>query len=380
MGRHAPPRPPRWDIALAGGITVLAVGEVVFNPAMAPWPAALVCGVGMAATVAYRRIAPLAAAVVATLLGILVVAAGVPLDEPIVELLVVVVLAYSLASYAPPRHAVAGLVTLACGGVLQTVVSGEELGNFLFGFIFFAAMGLMGNQVRRRTARAVGLERQAMLAAQELDESDRRSRADERLRIAREVHDVVSHSISVMVVQAGAAEQVAPTDPERSVEAMRTIQRTGREAMAEMSRMLGVLRGGGEDLGLAPQPGIRDLPALLDTGRTVGLDVALEVGGEPRTMAAGVELAVYRIVQEALTNTLKHSGPVHVTVRLIYTATDLEVTVVDDGTGGLADELSGGHGLVGLSERVALYTGSLTAGASPGGGYGLRATFPLVDP
>jgi signal transduction histidine kinase len=202
---------------------------------------------------------------------------------------------------------------------------------------------------------------------------------EERARIARELHDVIAHSLSVMIVQAGAGEQVAKRSPERVVEPLRSIQETGRQALSEMSRLLGMLREGGEELGLAPQPGVGDLEALVEQTREAGLGVELVVEGARRSLPPGLDLSAYRIVQEALTNARKHAGDARAEVRLCYRADTLEIEVLDDGPGS-GNGVGGGHGLIGMRERVAVFGGSLETGPRPGGGFAVRAVLPLEAP
>lgn len=236
-----------------------------------------------------------------------------------------------------------------------------------------AVVWLRGDAVRSGLVEA---ERQRELRA-------RQAVADERTRIARELHDVVSQALGVIVMQAGGAGSV-PVLEERDAKAvLATIEQTGRQAFAEMRRLVGVLRDGGEAAALAPQPTVGEIPALLARLAGAGLDVDLEMKGTRREAPAGVELSAYRIVQEALTNTLKHSGAGHATVRLSWSKDHLEVEVSDDGpVAGAAVPPpvradSGGKGLVGMRERVMLFGGELEAGPSPNGGYRVAARLPL---
>jgi signal transduction histidine kinase len=204
----------------------------------------------------------------------------------------------------------------------------------------------------------------------------------ERTRIPRELHDVVAHSVSVMVVQAGAARRVLDKDPDRASEAMASIESTGRQSLNELRRLLGMLRqADGAATGRVPQPSIDDVDALLAQTREAGLPVTIEIEGEPRPLAPGVDLSAYRIVQEALTNTIKHAGPAEATVRLCYGADTLELVISDDGRGADCEEAertgAAGHGLVGMRERVSLFGGDLQVGNRPGGGFTVRATLPL---
>jgi signal transduction histidine kinase len=237
-----------------------------------------------------------------------------------------------------------------------------------------------GKLVRERQQRALLAEDRAELAEREREERAKLAVADERARIARELHDVVAHNVSVMVVQAGAGRRMLELDPERSRTAFQSIEDTGRQALVEMRRLLGVLRKDDEQLALAPQPSLEHVAALLEQVREAGMPVTLRIEGEPRALPPGVDLSAYRIVQEALTNALKHAGPASGQVVLRYGDEDLEIEISDDGRGKNGSQpalVSGGNGLVGMRERVSLYGGDLRAGALSSGGYSLKARLPL---
>jgi signal transduction histidine kinase len=242
---------------------------------------------------------------------------------------------------------------------------------------------MAGEAVRTRRAHARALEERAALLERERDEKARRAVEAERQRIARELHDVIAHNVSVMVVQAGAGRRIAEERPQETVELLRSIEATGRQALGEMRRLLGVLRQERVSEGeREPQPGMDGLARLLDQVRDAGLPVELAVEGRPRRLAPGVDLSAYRIVQEALTNTLKHAGPAAAQVRVCYTDDVLEIRVKDDGRGSSLESGNGrspGQGLVGMRERVALFGGELKAGPKTGGGYEVVATLP-IDP
>jgi signal transduction histidine kinase len=236
-----------------------------------------------------------------------------------------------------------------------------------------AVVWLRGDAVRSGLVEA---ERQRELRA-------RQAVADERTRIARELHDVVSQALGVIVMQAGGAGSVPVLEEPDAKAVLATIEQTGRQAFAEMRRLVSVLRDDDEAAALAPQPTVGEIPALVARLASAGLDVDLEIEGTRREAPAGVELSAYRIVQEALTNTLKHSGAGHATVRLTWSQDHLEVEVIDDGpVAGAAVPPpvradSGGKGLVGMRERVMLFGGVLEAGPSPHGGYRVAARLPL---
>jgi len=218
--------------------------------------------------------------------------------------------------------------------------------------------------------------RAAEARAERLEVDRREAIAEERTRIARELHDVLAHSVSVMTVQAGAAEEMLRVDPARALEPVRAVQETGRQALVEMKRLVGMLREGDDaDVGvLPPQPGFADVERLVDQVREAGLAVDLRIEGTPRPLPIGVDLSAYRVVQEALTNSLKHGGR-RATVTLRFEPDELAIAVDDEGAGTI--DLGGGHGLVGMRERVGIFGGSFDAGPRDGGGYAVRALLPL---
>jgi signal transduction histidine kinase len=215
-------------------------------------------------------------------------------------------------------------------------------------------------------------------AQEAVERASRDGVTEERTRIARELHDVVAHSIGVMVVQAGAARLVVGKDPEGAAAAMTQIEETGRAGLAEMRRLLGILENDDQAAPLVPQPGLEQLDELLETMRTTGLPVETTVEGTPRALPPGVDLTAYRIVQEALTNALKHGGRAYTQVLLRYEDDRLDIEIADDGPGPPPDGTkTPGLGLIGMRERVALFGGSFETGARPGGGFAVRARIPL---
>jgi signal transduction histidine kinase len=218
--------------------------------------------------------------------------------------------------------------------------------------------------MRELEARAERLER-------EREENVRRAAAEEQARIARELHDVLAHNVSVMVVQAAAADDVFESQPDRAREALRAIERTGRAALTELRRLLGAVR----TTELAPQPGLAGLDVLVEGVRAAGLSVTLQVEGELDDLPAGLDLSAYRIVQEALTNTMKHAGASVAEVRVRRTPDGVELEVVDDGAGPVGN--GHGRGLIGMRERASLVGGEVEAGPQPGGGFRVKATLPL---
>lgn len=282
---------------------------------------------------------------------------GVSLHRPNYPFLTALVALYSLGAYAPLRPALIGLAVALAGIAVNVGLEPEGSYNeFIATFIVVAGGWLVGRAMRGRVRT---FERRTSELERVRDAERQAAVAEERGRIARELHDLIAHSLSLMVVQAGAAEEVAKRQPERAIEPLRQIQETGRQALAEMSRLLGILRGG-EEIGLAPPPGLEALEALLDETRRTGLPIALAVEGSRRPLPPGPDLTAYRILQEALTNARKHAGPAHARVALRYRDDALEIEVMDDGPG-TSNGFRGGHGLIGMRERVAVFGGHGTA-------------------
>jgi signal transduction histidine kinase len=297
------------------------------------------------------------------------------------------VLCYSAAAHLPrgPALRAGALALMGTAVALWASPSPLHFVDYLAGMATFCAAWVLGDNLRTRRAYVEVLEVRTEQAERRRRESSRQAVADERARIARELHDVVAHSMSVMVVQAGAARRVLRTRPEVSEESLRSIESTGRQALDEMRRLLGVLRSDevtGTEAGLLPQPTLDDVDDLVIQCQEAGLPVQLAVKGERRPLPAGVELSAFRVVQEALTNSLKHAGRARAQVVIRWHDHALEISVADDGRGasaGLSGD-GGGHGLVGMEERTELYGGQLRAGPRPGGGFEVRASFPLASP
>lgn len=266
---------------------------------------------------------------------------------------------------------------------------GSALGNAakaIFLTVPFALAWVLGDSIRTRRAYFAQLEERASRLEKEREAQAKVAVAAERARIARELHDVVAHNVSVMVVQADGAAYVLDTAPDQAKKALETISSTGRQALAEMRRLLGVLRTGEhQEVGeYVPQPDVEQIDDLVEQCRTSGLPVDFKVEGTPRPLPSGVELTAYRIVQEALTNTRKHGGPnAGASVRLVYFDDGLGLLVEDDGKGAPHElyEEGGtdgqGHGLIGMRERVGMVGGTLDAGPRPGGGFRISALLPL---
>jgi signal transduction histidine kinase len=339
----------------------------------------LVCLIVMSLTL--RRRMPVAVLAFVLAGSLTLTAFGyVPMLGPAVAYLIAI---YSVASH---RGLATSLPVGAFGLILYVVsmaLDGYWFWQAVSNAVLLVGVWWIGRSLRLRRAYLNELEARARRLERAREADSRAARAEERSRIARELHDVVAHHVSVMTVQAGAARRILHRDPEAVQDALSTIEQMGRTALGEMRRLVGVLRTEAEPARseLSPQPGVHDVSGLVDQLRETGLQVQLWVEGESRSLSPGVDLAAFRLVQEALTNTLKHAGPqARAWVRIQYADRQLEIEVEDDGRGlvaGLGRPGGNGHGLVGMRERVALYGGDLRIGPRSGGGFEVRARFPL---
>jgi signal transduction histidine kinase len=284
---------------------------------------------------------------------------------------------FLLGSLSDDVHARVGLA-IAIGGA-AIVVENKPVhspGEFLFIPLLFAIGWLGGYAVHERAEQAEAAEARATIAERERDAAARIAVAEERARIARELHDIVAHSVSVMVLQVGAVRHKLPSELAEDANALRGVETTGRTALTEMRRLLGAMRSDGDNIELTPQPGLDGLEALADEVGRAGLPVRVHVEGTPVELPQGVDLSAYRIVQEGLTNALKHARASRADVTVRYEPAELRLEVRDDGAGKApSDGL--GHGLVGIRERVKIYGGEMTAGAANGSGFVLSARLPL---
>ncbi|MEN3342005.1 MAG: hypothetical protein V7644_1409 [Actinomycetota bacterium] len=275
--------------------------------------------------------------------------------------------------------------TKSVGGLALTltvaaIVTGQDpktkVGDYVWDVMTLSIAWIVGFAVGGKHREVDEARERAALAEREREERARRAVADERARIARELHDVIGHSVSVMTVQASAVRRLVDADQEKVREALLVVEETGREALAEMRRMVGVLRHAEDGPALAPQPSLEQIQKLVEHARESGLPVELRIEGEPVQLPTGVDLTAYRLVQEGLTNAVKHARADRAEVTVRYTGGQVELTVSDDGCGAGNGEGSG-HGLVGMRERVSVYGGELEAGPRPQGGFRLRATLPV---
>jgi signal transduction histidine kinase len=345
---------------LAAVIVLMMTGALVFRRR---WPVGVFAAVAMAAFIQW--------------------VAGIPVGFHDVTILVGL---YTVAAYGPNRRMKLAATAVAIGGALLAVArsNGPHVVPAMIGPIALTLVALaLGDERRTRRSYLSALEERAERLERERDALAAVAASTERARIARELHDVVAHSLSVMVAQSDGAAYTVATDPERAGRAMETVAETGRDALAEMRRLLGVLRPTTSSGDLLPQPGIGAIPELVDRVRCAGLPIDLRVDGPATVLPAGMELAAYRIVQEALTNTLKHSGPgATATIALHYGDDGLLVQVEDDGAGiRLPGHDAGGQGLAGMRERAAMYGGTLLAGPAASGGFTVTARFPFeIEP
>jgi signal transduction histidine kinase len=381
------------DIAVAGVVAVLSVVDVAAEtdmarpgdrPADALAYALVVLG---SLSLFWRRRAP-----VAVLAIVIAVAVTMYLREYGAFLAVLGLTAtYAVAAHEENRRwawsamiaASVALMVAAGVSVLRTEDDSFAYFTALSVMAFLAAAITAGVLIRNRERIFADTERRAAAAEADRQAEAERAVASERRRIAREMHDVVAHSMSVIAVQAAAGREIVHANPDKAADVFARIETVGRESLAELRRMLGVLRDTGDsDQSLSPQPGIGDIAAAVAQSCASGVTTDLVIDGPPRAVAPGIELAAYRIVQEALTNVRKHAGPTaSATVHITYQPHTVSVEVTDDGRGA-ATALAGsgaGQGLVGIRERVEIYGGTFTAGSRTGGGFVVRAELPTVN-
>ena len=370
------------DVALAAALTAFAQldlrlaldNSTRFGP---PW-AVVLCSLVATGALAFRRRAPLAM--------MLVVAGAVAGSQLFTVLtftlwghfLPMLVAAYSVARHADRERAAAGLLVAVTALVVLflRVPSIATAANVPFAAVPLAVVTAVGRGLRRRDRSHAALSVHARRLADQQAAWVQQAVSAERARIARELHDVVAHCVSVMVIQAGAAEDLLDRDPEGARQPLRAVQHTGQQAVAELGHMLGLLRGAARPDALLPQPGLAQVPELVASVRDAGVPVEYVVEGVPRDLPPGVDVALYRLVQEALTNVLKHARGARASVVLRFTDAAVELAVHDDGRPAAA-RAALGHGLIGMRERVALYGGTFEAGPRADGGFAVDAVIPL---
>jgi signal transduction histidine kinase len=365
--------PPRLDIGIAAAFVLMTVAEAVLNDSVgSPVMHVLVAGLAMAA-VAWRRIFPVAVALVAVLANL-----AINPNHEFSTLLCLVLLAYTIGVETVPPRSYVGLAAVLVPFLAGMVLEGLEPSDVGAAVVFLVGPWAVGTAVRERSQKAAEAIARAERLERERELEAARAAAEERARIARELHDIVSHSISVVTIQTQAVRRRLGPDHATEAEDLAAVEATARDALAEMRRLFGVLRAEGEQVSLAPQPGLGELRRLVDQAGAGGLATELVVHGEPYDLPPGLDLAAYRIAQEGLTNAVRHSGASRATVRLDYGPAAVQVEVVDDGRG-LSTDGTGGHGLVGIRERVALYDGTVELTELSGGGVRLHATLPVKE-
>ena len=370
--RRFRPNPLKVDWVVAAALTVVGELEVWLGSGSVTHHHRVAIGSAMvvfAALVAVRRLYPGLVGIAAAAVANAVAGIWAPPSSASYGIAWMCSL-YALTAWARPRLFLVGAAAVA----LPTLGS-AALGRGPHGEVEFTVVTLI---VMLLVRRVLGdRERRAQMAERERDVAAREAVVEERARIARELHDVIAHNVSMMVVQAGAERRVVDGANGSTREVLTTIEQIGRGALTEMRRLVGMLRSDADEP-LAPQPGLGDVPTLVAQVREAGLPVELRVEGERRELPVGIELSAYRIVQEALTNALKHAGDASARVSIRYCADSLELDIVDDGAGGEGRSDSSGHGLVGMRERVALFGGRFDASRSPGRGFVVRATLPIA--
>jgi signal transduction histidine kinase len=366
------------DRLLVAGLIALAEVELLtLDEVDGPlWLNALIV-LAMGLALLLRRARPFTTLVVVLGAGILgeLVALGPP--DLLSMVFMLIAACYSMGAHAELRRASIGLGAGVVGAT--TIAALYDPADVAFPVVAFViAPWLIGRALRNHLVLTRELAEKADQAAHLREQEEQRAVTAERRRIARELHDVLAHNLSVMVVQASGGGRLVHRDPERAVEVAALIESTGRDAMTELRHMFGAVRRE-EGEPLDGPPSLARVERLAQRARDAGLPVEVVVDGEAEPLPPGVDLAAYRVVQEALTNAYKHAGPAHARVHIRYEPHEVVLEVSDDGMGaGAAGELGGGHGLVGMQERVALYGGDLQAGRARGGGFAVRARFPLA--
>ena len=373
--QREPSGPRRSDAALVAGLWLLSLSIIL----------GLVDGAGrqgLAAVIAFAHIAPLAwrrrhpegvlLTMAATGLAFATTGNSVVCLGP-----AVLVAVYAVAAYGPPRRSLPLVGGATAAMVVAVAASGARFDTMAGNAVVFAVVWLVGDRQRRAVAEAAAERARAAELARSREQLAHQAVMEERLAIARELHDIVAHAMSVITVQSGTARMVMDGSPDVAREALSAIEDTSRQALAEMRRLLSVLRDdtAGRDVLLSPARGLADLDTLVDVAAASGLRVELSRQGDPVALPAGAELAAYRIVQEALTNVCRHARASSASVVVRYEPSEVAVEVTDDGIGGAPR--TGGHGLVGMRERAALYGGEVEAAPRPEGGFRVRARIPL---
>lgn len=380
MGERAREQAARWAEWV---IVALLMGSALFEIWVGPggsWPGSPLANIALAAViilpVLFRRRFPL------EVLLIILAGSGIQYaygGDAFQPWFAFVLALYAVAAHSGLRRATAGGIIVAVSVVAASIpklLAGDPFGEVVPPWFFVAGVWAFGRWMRSRRLQTRQLQDRAARLEKEREEKARAAVAEERARIARELHDVVAHGVSVMVVQAQAAQRLTESEhADLRLQALDSIETTGRQALVEMRRLLGVLRRTDADLTLSPQPSLDDLEGLIGQVRDAGLPVELRIEGEARPLPPGVDLSAYRIVQEALTNVRKHAGPATARVTIRHRNGHVEVEVFDDGSG-TGTGAGSGQGLIGMRERIAVYGGEFESGRREDG-YLVRARLPL---
>lgn len=361
-------------LAIAVTGTVDLAQSNIYRP-VGQWVGALLLTSG---ALLFRRRAPVIV-LAAVLLLQATVHTGEAADDPAFQFLATFLACFSVGAHVRLRVSVASIAGAVVFFAVYNLSRGADWESAVFGGVLFWMAWTIGLSLHFSQQRKEEAETRAVQLESEGAERVRAAVADERARIARELHDAVAHSVSVMVLQVGAVRRRLRDEQDSEREMLTRVEQTGREAVTELQRMLGLLRREEPDAGLAARPSLARLDELIEQVETAGLPVELRVDGEPHPLPTGVDVSAYRIVQEALTNVLKHAGRARAAVHVRYHPTEVELEVIDDGRGRSdgGEDQGLGHGLVGMRERVALFGGRLETGAMPTGGFAVRARLPV---
>ena len=368
-------------LALAAATAgVLILGSMLPPGSVGPrTAAAYALVVAHSLPIALRRRFPLPVLAWALATGLAFASLGLNLVPLGLSILVYV---YSVASLCPRRVSLAGLAATEAMIILVFLARPEALGDrssLLGDCLAVAAAWWLGDGTRRRQEAAVAASQRAAELERAREELARTAVVEERLRIARELHDVVAHSMSIIAVQSGVGAHVLDSQPEEARKALAAVEATSRQALTEMRRLLGVLREVEPSGSLAPSPGLAEVDGLAADVARAGARVEVRIEGTRPELPLGLDLSAYRIVQEALTNVVRHAGPATARVCIRYATDAVDIEVVDDGRGGRTPDRGDGHGIVGMRERAAVYGGSLDAGPLPGGGFRVAAHLPIDE-
>jgi signal transduction histidine kinase len=360
--------PAEWSVGVAlaflilleGAIFKLGPSAIVVGALTLPlawrrrWPVAVFCSVGLSAFIT---------------------------PTPYFTVIAAMIAMYAVGLYSQHEILALGLLfALALLLILRYQNPAPSIPGQFFPFVILIISWLFAWAVRQQQNVAEAYRQRSVSLESEQEQATRAARAEERRRIAREMHDVIAHSVSVMVVQAGAARSVLDSAPEEATNALLAVETTGRDTLAELRGLLGVLSDHDDSGALVPQPGLEQFEALIERVTAAGLNVAVQTSGEVRPLSSGLSLTAYRVLQEALTNALKHADHARAEVILTYTDESLKLEILNSGSNGaVPNREPGGHGLVGMRERVELFGGRLESGPRLGGGYAVRAWLPLKD-